>query len=149
MLARQFGELMIGVLVAAAIISAAVGEWADGAVILAIVLLNGVLGYVQEERAGRAWRRCGSSPRRRQGWFATASLPTFRRGPGPGRPRRARGWGPRAGGPAAAGGSGLQIDESSLTGESAPADKDATPHSENPDTPLGDRKNMAHTPERW
>jgi Ca2+-transporting ATPase len=47
----QFLELVVGILVVAAIISAAMGDWADAVAIAAIVLLNGVLGFVQEERA--------------------------------------------------------------------------------------------------
>ena len=37
----------------------------------------------------------------------------------------------------------LQIEESALTGESVPVSKDATITLENEDTPLGDKKNMA------
>ena len=52
--ARQFQEVMIGILLVAAIIAGALGEWADTAAILAIVLVNGVIGFLQEERAQRA-----------------------------------------------------------------------------------------------
>ena len=52
-LGRQFGDLVIWVLLVAAVISAVAGETVDAAVILAIVVLNGLLGYFQEERAGR------------------------------------------------------------------------------------------------
>ena len=53
-LGRQFTNALIVVLIVAAAVSAAVGERADAATILAIVLLNGVLGFVQEWRAERA-----------------------------------------------------------------------------------------------
>src|SRR5256885_523685 len=53
-LARQFNDLTIWILFAAACIAVAFGEWMDGAAILAIVILNGLLGFVQENRAGRA-----------------------------------------------------------------------------------------------
>ncbi len=51
---RQFRSALIGVLVAAAILSAVVGEVADMVVILAIVVINGALGFLQEARAERA-----------------------------------------------------------------------------------------------
>jgi len=52
--AAQFKELVIWILIAAAIISGVMGEWIDTVAILAIVLLNAILGFVQEEKAGRA-----------------------------------------------------------------------------------------------
>ena len=53
-LLRQFQELVIWILLAAAVISVAIGEWADAAAIVAIVLVNGVIGFLQEERARQA-----------------------------------------------------------------------------------------------
>ncbi|MEZ6095999.1 MAG: HAD-IC family P-type ATPase [Pirellulaceae bacterium] len=53
-LARQFRELVVLILIAAAVISAILGEWVDTYAILAIVVLNGLLGFIQEERASRA-----------------------------------------------------------------------------------------------
>lgn len=50
----QFKELVIWILIVAAIIAGAMGEWDDTAVILAIVLVNGIIGFLQEEKAGRA-----------------------------------------------------------------------------------------------
>src|SRR5436190_15638612 len=50
----QFKELVIWILIVAAIISGVMGEWADTAAILAIVLVNGIIGFLQEEKAGRA-----------------------------------------------------------------------------------------------
>ncbi len=54
LLIRQFRSALIGVLVAAALLSAVVGEVADMVVILAIVVINGALGFLQEARAERA-----------------------------------------------------------------------------------------------
>lgn len=51
LLAGQFGSLVIWVLIGAALVSAALGEVIDGLAILAIVLLNALLGFVQEYRA--------------------------------------------------------------------------------------------------
>ena len=50
MLAEQFKDFMVLTLIAATVISFALGETADGVTILAIVLINGVLGFVQEFR---------------------------------------------------------------------------------------------------
>jgi Ca2+-transporting ATPase len=50
----QFKNLLIIILIAAVILSAAVGEIVDAAIILAIVLFCAVLGFVQEFRAEKA-----------------------------------------------------------------------------------------------
>ncbi|NND37906.1 MAG: HAD-IC family P-type ATPase, partial [Gammaproteobacteria bacterium] len=54
MLVGQFTDFMILVLVAAAVVSGVVGEPQDAIAILIIVLLNAVVGVVQEYRAERA-----------------------------------------------------------------------------------------------
>ena len=53
-LARQFNNLLLLVLIAAAGITAALGHWIDTGVILAVVLANAAIGFVQEGRAERA-----------------------------------------------------------------------------------------------
>ena len=55
-LLAQFKDLMILILLAAAIISGIVGDLKDTIVILIIVVLNAVVGFIQEYRAEKAMR---------------------------------------------------------------------------------------------
>ena len=54
LLAGQFRSLVIWVLIGAALVSIVLGEVVDGVAILAIVLLNAVIGFFQEYRAEQA-----------------------------------------------------------------------------------------------
>ena len=53
-LARQFEDVVVWILIFAAVISGVTGDWTDALVILAIILLNAMLGFLQEDRAERA-----------------------------------------------------------------------------------------------
>jgi Ca2+-transporting ATPase len=50
----QFTSVIVWVLIGAAVISGLLEDWLDAVAILAIVVLNGVLGFVQEFRAERS-----------------------------------------------------------------------------------------------
>jgi Ca2+-transporting ATPase len=50
----QFTSVIVWVLIGAAVISGLLEDWLDAAAILAIVFLNGLLGFVQEFRAERS-----------------------------------------------------------------------------------------------
>jgi Ca2+-transporting ATPase len=51
---RQFSNIIVGVLIAAAVVSGLLQDWVDAAAIFAIVLLNALLGFVQEYKAERS-----------------------------------------------------------------------------------------------
>ena len=143
-LLSQFHNLVIWILIFAAVISGVMAEWADTLSILAIVLLNGILGFVQEERAERALAALQklSSPMakvRRDG--SVQLLPASELVPGdcleleagdniPADARLLTAF-------------GFQTQEAALTGESLPNDKDSACQLSE-DAPLGDRRNMVY-----
>src|SRR5690625_241939 len=51
---QQFHNVLIYVLLGAAVVTALLGEWIDTWVILAVVVINAVVGYVQEGKAEQA-----------------------------------------------------------------------------------------------
>jgi magnesium-transporting ATPase (P-type) len=53
-LLAQFHNVLIYVLIGAAAVTAALGHWVDTGVILAVVVVNAVIGFVQEGRAEQA-----------------------------------------------------------------------------------------------
>ena len=139
----QLCDSLIFVLLAAAVISVMLGEWGDAAVILAVVTLNGVVGVIQEGKAEKAVESLKQMTRLRA---------VVVRG-GEQREIDAAGLVPGdlvildAGRQVPADlrltwSAGLKIEESSLTGESVPVEKDHT-FSAGDRTSLGDRKHMA------
>ncbi|MEA2070144.1 MAG: cation-translocating P-type ATPase [Asgard group archaeon] len=51
---HQFLDVLIGLLFIAAIVSAAFGDWIEAVVIMAIVIINGIIGFVQEYQAEKS-----------------------------------------------------------------------------------------------
>jgi magnesium-transporting ATPase (P-type) len=139
---RQFHNVLIYVLLGAAALAASIGHYADALVIVAVVLVNAIIGYLQEGRAERALEaiRAMIDPRstvirdgRRVAVPAEDIVPgdlvlldPGDRVPADLRLIRAR---------------NLRIDEAALTGESVPVDKDVDPTLA--EIPLGDRSSMA------
>jgi Ca2+-transporting ATPase len=143
MLASQFTDFMIVVLIAAAVIAGVVGEPQDAVAIVVIVFLNGIIGFVQEYRAERAMAalkkmaspqarviRGGRSDTIAATHLVPGDLVELEAGnilPADLRLTEL---------------SALKVDESTLTGESQPVDKQ-TAALTGADLPLGDRLNLA------
>ena len=144
MFVAQLQDWLIYVLLAAVVVTLAMGEYMDAGIIILVVILNATLGVTQEVKAGNAIEALQkmSSPRalaRRDGVvtevdsedvvpgdilvldagrFIAADIRLIES-------------------------ANLQLEESALTGESVPASKDAAALPLDPKTPLADRKNCA------
>ena len=140
----QFKDVMVLVLVGAAIVAGMVGEPQDIWAILAIVLLNALLGFVQEYRAERAVEALRAMTAltarvRRGGVEATIPAPGVVPGDvvileaGQVVPADVR----------LIEVNRLRTEEAALTGESRPVDK-TTVAIGGDDLPIGDRRNMAY-----
>jgi Ca2+-transporting ATPase len=139
---RQFTSVIIWVLIGAAVISGLLQEWVDAFAILAIVLLNAVLGFVQEYRAEQslaALKKLSITMARVIREEVTRPIPARELVPGDLVQIEAGDRVPADSRVIYA--TGLQTQEASLTGESTPVAKSAEPipHTE---VPLGDRHNM-------
>ncbi|MGQ0663342.1 MAG: calcium-translocating P-type ATPase, PMCA-type [Pseudomonadota bacterium] len=141
----QFTDFMIILLILAAAISGIVGEPEDAIVILAIVVLNALIGFIQEyraERALQALRKLAAIRAKviRDGHITTILAPELVPGDvvlleaGSGVPADLRLMEVIQ----------LKIEEAALTGESQPVEKSTASLSDR-ESPLGDRINMAYT----
>jgi len=139
----QLRDWLIYILLAAVVVTLFMGEYVDAGIILMVVILNAVLGVVQEVKAGNAIEALQkiSSPKalvRRDG--ATTEIESENLVPGDilildaGRFIAAD--------IRLIESANLQVEESSLTGESVPSIKDAS-QVHNQETSLGDRANSA------
>ncbi|WP_035340727.1 calcium-translocating P-type ATPase, SERCA-type [Halalkalibacter hemicellulosilyticus] len=140
---NQFKDFMVIVLLVATIISALLGEFIDAITILIIVLLNGILGFVQERKAEKSLDALKelSAPQmyvKRDGvWKLIPSRLVV-----PGDIVKLAS-GDRVGADIRIiEASGLKIEESSLTGESVPVDKKAQLINEQ-DVEIAEMTNMA------
>lgn len=140
--ARQFHDVLIYVLLASATLSLALGHLLDAGVILGVVLLNALIGVVQEGRAARALDairsmidptatvlRGGVRQRVPAAEVVPGDIVLLEAGdrvPADLRLLRAR---------------SLRVEEAALTGESVPVDKDTPPVAA--EAPLAERASMA------
>jgi len=51
---KQFNNALIYILIGAALLTAVLGHWLDTWVILGVVIINSIIGYIQEEKAKKA-----------------------------------------------------------------------------------------------
>jgi Ca2+-transporting ATPase len=142
-LASQFTQLLIALLVAAAVVAAVIGDRLDAIAIGAIVVVNGILGFVQEYRAERALGslRAMSTPRARvlrDGQEAEVEAAAVV----PGDVLLIAAGDSVAADARVFEAAGLRTDEALLTGESTPVDKGAAPVEAGDD--LADRSSMIY-----
>ncbi len=139
----QVTEPVVLILLAAAALSAGIGEWADALAILAIVVLNALLGVYQEQRAEHALaalRRLSAPVARVIRDGRPRAVPARDLVPGDRVELEAGDFVPADVRLLTA--TGLRVQEAALTGESEPVDKDPGAVLD-PATPLGDRRNIA------
>ncbi len=141
---EQLNDMLIYVLMGAAVITLVVGEYADAIIILLVILLNATIGVVQEHKAEKAIealekmtipravvRRDGEVKEINSSELVVGDIVILDAGryvPADLRLIESV---------------NLQIEESALTGESIPTEKNANDIHNNPKTPIGDRSNMA------
>ncbi len=144
-LLSQFRAFLTYVLIAAALISAFLGDWIEAVAIVAIVILNAVMGYIQESKAEQSMEALKQMAVpvvrvRRTGEVIEISsvqvvpgdrllLETGNVVPADGRLADAR---------------NLEIEEAALTGESEPVSKDATVVLSS-ERALAERSNMVYS----
>lgn len=143
MLLEQFKDFLVLILIAASLVSILIGEVTDSAVIILIVILNAVLGVIQESRASKALEALKK--------MAAPEAKVIRDGHIKEIPARELVPGDlvllEAGNYVPADlrlveSMNLKIDEASLTGESVPVEKNADIVFQE-EVPLGDRTNSA------
>ncbi len=144
MLLDQFKDFMILVLISAAIISGLVGELTDTIAILVIVILNGVIGFIQEYRAEKAIEALTkmaepSATVKRDGKIQTILSSKIV----PGDIVMLEAGNIVSADMRLLENAQLKIEEAALTGESVPVEKDVKPIKD-ASLLIGDRKNMAY-----
>jgi len=144
MFIEQFKNLMVIILLVAAVIAGFLGEMADTMIIMIVILLNAVLGVVQENKAEKALaalkmmsspytkvKRNGIVDRVKSSEIVPGDIVLLEAGDYvPADMRLIESY-------------SLKIEEAALTGESVPVEKDTAPLA-TADIVIGDRINMAY-----
>ena len=139
----QFNNYLVIILIIAALIALALGEWVDSIAIMCIVVLNAIVGVIQESKAEQALAALKK--------MAAPNAQVIRDGhqitvPGrelvPGDIVALEVRQLRAGRHAPGSSVNLKVEEASLTGESVPVEKNAAAVLDQ-EIPLGDRRNSA------
>jgi magnesium-transporting ATPase (P-type) len=141
---KHFHDLLIYILIAAAGVTALLGHWVDTGVILGVVIINAIIGFIQEGKAEQALEgirkmlSLHANARRGGEWVEIEAddlvpgdivrLKSGDRVPADLRLIEA---------------TNLRIEESALTGESVPTEKNTEPAGEN--VGVGDRHGMAYS----
>jgi magnesium-transporting ATPase (P-type) len=141
---RQFNNILIFILLAAAVFTAVLGEWIDVGVIFSVVLINAFIGFIQEGKAERAMEairgmlsptatvlRDGEEQELPARDLVPGDIVLLKSGdrvPADMRVLASR---------------NAQVEEAALTGESEPVSKETDPVGEN--AVLGDRKSMVYS----
>jgi Ca2+-transporting ATPase len=139
---QQFHQPLVYILLAAGAVTALLGEWVDTSVIFGVVMINAIVGFLQETKAVNAIealarmvvtettvRRDGGKHRVNSESLVPGDVVLLQ--PGDRVPADLRLFHAR----------GLRVDESALTGESLPVPKHTDPLAL--ETILADRKNLA------
>ena len=140
----QINDIMIYILLIAAIISFVVGEFSDSIIILIVIFINAIIGVIQESKAEKALEalKSMSTPKaivKRDGNIIEIPseevvigdiiiIDAGRYIPADLRIVEA---------------ANLKIEESAFTGESVPSEKNSNTITEGKDVPIGDQHNMA------
>jgi len=142
MFIAQLKEVLVLILIVAAVVSGALGEWADSIVILIIVVLNAALGVFQENKAEQALKALKEMTKAlvkvlRNGKVSQVEVDNLVPGDvvlldaGDSIPADARLFESVS----------LRVNEAALTGESVPVEKELKVI-QGEDVSIGDRKNM-------
>src|SRR3989338_7763258 len=138
----QFNDFIVWVLIAAAIVSGFMGEWVDALAILAIVIINAIIGFIQEYRAEKslaALQKMSAPFSKVLRDSEMHSIPSIEIVPGDIALLEAGDYVPADGRLCSS--FSLRTQEASLTGESTPVGKSTEPLM-NSSLPIGDRENM-------
>jgi Ca2+-transporting ATPase len=143
LLGDQFNNYLVIILIIAALIALALGEWVDSVAIMCIVVLNAIVGVIQESKAEQALaalKKMAAPNAQALRDNHQVTVPGRELVPGDIVLLEAGNYVPAD--LRLVSSVNLKVEEASLTGESVPVEKNARAVLD-PEIPLGDRKNSA------